>query len=161
MRTIILKSVLALAAVAAVGGSARAEGTTGVGVGGEILLDGSGGIAATYDADKFRIQGIFGFSDIGDTTGVLLAGRGLVPVHSAAMSDFSIGGGLGFISIGEGDNDNFNVVIIEAIGQARAFITSNVSLNFTLGFGVETADGDAITINSEINGSAGFTYFFY
>jgi hypothetical protein len=160
MRNTIIQTVLAVAAVAAIGGSARAEGTTGIGVGAQILSDGNSGVAVTYDADKFRLQGILGFADEGDVTQVRLAGRGFVPVHSGAMSDFSIGGGLGVINTGNGD-DSVNVVLIEALGQARAFITSNVSLDFTLGFGVQTADGDAITIDGEVNGAAGFTYFFY
>ena len=158
---IIVKTVLAAGVLLVLGGTARAGGSTGIGVGGDLLLDGAGGVAVTYDADKFRLQGILGFLDVGDETTVLLAGRGFVPVHSTAMADFSLGGSLGLSRFDPGPGDGVNIVIIEALGQARAFVTSNFSLNFTLGFGVETSDGDAILVDSGINGSAGFTYFFY
>lgn len=155
----VLGTVLALAGTAA----AQEQSTTGFGIGADILLNGPGGVTGTYDAGGFRIQGLIGFENTGGGSDFLIAGRGLVPVHRAAMADFSIGGGLGFELIDpDGAANDTTVVHIEATAQARAFIASNFALNFNLGLGIAVTEGDdPIGVGGFLNGGAGFTYFFY
>jgi hypothetical protein len=173
-QTITLAALLFLAQA----GTASAGGTEGtVGVGAEFAINGAtGGVSMNYDAGNFHVGGFLGFSD-GDganNTNYTLGGRFFYHVGSTAMSDFGIGGTLGFLSLDSnvGMNDErTTLMFIEPSFQIRLFLASNVALSFNAGIviGLVDADGIAVTggpIDSTgvggggITGGAGVHYYF-
>ena len=150
-QTITLATALFLATT----GSASAGGTEGtVGVGAEFALNGlTGGASINYDAGKFHVGGFLGFSD-GDgpnNTNYTLGGRFFYHVASTAMSDFGIGGTLGFFSADGAER--LTLMFLEPSFQIRLFLASNVALSFNAGIviGVVDADGIAVGGGSLIN----------
>ena len=156
-----------------------------LGVGAEYMMNGlSGGASVNYDLGKMHFGGFLGFFDTGDKRGddtkdYTLGGRFYYHVHSTAMSDFGVGGQLGFYSdefvMGAGgDTDRNTYLFIEPGIQLRAFVAANVALSFAVGivFAASDADGIAIGggvigdndrdgIGSSVTGSAGVHYYFF
>lgn len=175
MKTPLLASVFVLA----LAGSAQAGGQEdSVGLGAEFMINGlTGGASLNYDLGDFHVGGFIGFYDApgDDNTDYSIGARFFYHLHSTAMSDFGIGGGLGFFSIddrGAGD-DRRTLLFLEPSFQIRAFVAANVALSFSAGIvlGLVDADGVALTGGSfeflgdeglgGVTGSAGIHYYFF
>ncbi len=146
-------------------GSAEAQegrsGSLGVGIQTMLLQDGPFGPAVIYDAGMFHLEGLFGFADDDATTRFDLGGRFWYHIHSAASADFSLGGGLGVVSIDpEGDAEGTTDIEIDAGAQIRAFLVPNVAVSASLGLAILTGDGDFIAITGDLVGNAGIAYYF-
>jgi hypothetical protein len=153
--------------VAVAATSAYAGGQAGtVGVGAEYEISGVGGLSFNYDGGKFHVGGFFGYAD---PDGYLLdiGGRFFYHLHSTAMADFGIGGGLGIESVpapaagGRRTTD----VYLEPSFQIRLFVASNVALSFTAGISIGLADApDDVVIGGQgigPVGAAGVHYYFF
>lgn len=155
---------LALPLFLAQAASAEAQETRGgnLGVGVHtMLLPDSFGPAVIYDAGAFHIEGLFAFADDDETTRFDLGGRFWYHIHSAASADFSLGGGLGVVSIDPaGDGEGTTDIEIDAGAQIRAFLVPNVAVSASLGLAILTGDGDFIAITGNPVGDAGIAYYF-
>jgi len=163
MKKIMLAAILVFASV----GTASAGGQPGsFGVGAEFQLSGIGGLSANYDAGKFHVGGFIGFFDPSgpNNTTVDIGGRFFFHVASTAMSDFSVGGGLGIQSIYDNPGDpnarRLTNLFIEPSFQIRAFLASNVALSFTAGIEIGTVDASEVNVTGNISGEAGIHYYF-
>lgn len=155
-----------------------------LGVGAEYMMNGlSGGVSVNYDLGKMHFGGFLGYFNNGDemgddTSDYTLGGRFFYHLHSTAMSDFGVGGALGFYSDeernGAGDADRATYLFIEPGVQVRAFVAANVALSFNVGLVFATQDAEGIAIGggeigrgndggigSIITGSAGIHYYFF
>lgn len=160
---------LALAAVSFSAGSALAQGGSGgrgsggnLGIGIHTMLTGSGpfGPAVVYDTGLFHIEGIIGFADNDEATEFDVGGRFWYHINSSQAADFSLGGGLGVVSIDPEVGDGTTDIEIDVGGQVRAFIVPNVALSASLGLAILTGDTDFIALTGDLTGTAGLTYFF-
>ena len=161
MKNIKLAAILVLAA-SGMGGTALAGGQPGsIGVGAELQLSNLGGISVNYDTGKFHVGGFLGFDDPGgaknDTIDV--GARFFYHIASTAMSDFSLGGGLGIQSQNTANGRDTNL-FLEPGFQIRAFIASNVALSFTGGISIGTIDASRVRIIGDFTGTAGVHYYF-
>ena len=157
------KILLAAVFVLASAGTASAGGQPGsIGVGAEFQISGIGGLSANYDAGKFHVGGFLGFFDPagGDNTTVDLGARFFFHVHSTAMPDFSLGGGLGIQSAHNGVGNRTTNLFLEPSFQIRAFLASNVALSFTGGIEIGAVDASEVNITGAISGEAGIHYYF-
>lgn len=162
-------------------GIAHAGGQEGsVGVGAEYQLSGLGGASVNYDAGAFHAGGFFAFYDQSgrNNTVFTLGGRFYYHVHSTAMSDFGVGGGIGLASIpdmltGATGNGSQTFVFVEPGFQIRVFVASNVALSVSGGLMIGTADADAVAVTGQsfsgggalkgvgFTGGAGIHYYFF
>jgi hypothetical protein len=156
-----------------------------MGVGATRTLAGVNGGTFVYDTGAFHIVGLLGFLNIDQPQGqsdfsvFALGGQFLYHVHDTAQSDFSLGGGLTLVTVGDDNNNDITNIDIEGLAQIRAFIVPNVALSASLGLLIVVGDedglvlGDAIVINGpdngqdnaialggQVNASFGMTYFF-
>jgi hypothetical protein len=158
-----MKNTLLIASlVLASSGTALAGGQPGtIGVGAELEISSLGGVSVNYDAGKFHLGGFLGFNDPagGNNDVFAIGGRFFYHIASTAMSDFSLGGGLGIQSVNTGGGRNTNL-FLEPGFQIRAFIVSNVALSFTGGISIGTVDADGVQITGNVNGVAGVHYYF-
>lgn len=157
MKHSILVAIVLLAAT----GSASAGGQPGsIGVGAEYQLSGLGGVSFNYDAGLFHAGGFLGFNDPEDDNNTTfdIGGRFYYHIASTAMSDFSLGGGLGIshFSAGEGTT----VMYLEPGFQIRAFVAANVALSFTAGISIGTFDRSDVVVTGDATGTAGVHYYF-
>jgi hypothetical protein len=141
----------------------RKSGNLGVGV--VAMLGGADvgtvGPAVVYDTGIFHIEGLFGFNDNDTQTRFTVGGRFWYHIHSGQSSDFSLGGGLGVVSVDpEGGGDSTTNVEIDAGAQLRAFIVPNVAVSASLGLGLLTGDTDVIAITGDLVGGLGIVYYF-
>lgn len=138
-------------------------GGASLGLGAEAMLTGPGGAALVYDMGQLRIDGILSFVSANGTN-IGLGGRALWVVHKGANSDFSLGGGLGFInSDPDGPADSTTDLHVDAIAQVRAFLTDNVAVSTSFGFGVAFNDGEEdnrFGFGAQFVSSAGLVYYF-
>lgn len=154
-------AIFTLVATAADEASAQ-EAKTGVGVGVEAMLFQPPGVAVSYDADKFRIDGMLGFFENFGGDQILLGGRVMFPIHASDRADFAVGGGLGFINFDVGGGDSETDFLLEGSAQIRAFLTTNVAMLATFGLGIRVSDGDdPFVISGNQVGSLGILYYFY
>ncbi len=159
---------LALPLLLAQAGSAEAQegragsgGNLGVGIHTMLLPDGPFGPAVIYDTGMFHIEGLFGFADDDATTRFDLGGRFWYHIHSAASADFSLGGGLGVVSIDpEGGGEGTTDIEIDAGAQIRAFLVPNVAVSASLGLAILTGDADFIAITGNLMSDVGIAYYF-
>jgi len=147
-------------------GPALAGGSEGsLGVGAEYQLSGLGGLSANYDLGQFHVGGFFAFSDDDgeDNTDVALGARFYYHVHSTAMSDFGVGGGIGLAFIGDGNpnSDNPTLLYLEPGIQLRAFVVSNVALSLTAGLVLGVVDASGVAITGQPTALAGVHYYFF
>ena len=161
-------SLFALALVMAASGVARAGGQGGsVGLGAEFQLSGFGGLSMNYDAGDFHVGGLLGFYDPDgqDNSTFGVGARFFYHLHSTAMSDFGLGGGLGIVSYPDmdPDMDRHTDVFLEPGFSLRLFLASNVALNFNAGIvlGVGDDRGIAITGGVQANAGVGVHYYFF
>lgn len=156
-RTITLAAVLLLASA----GAAKAGGQEGaIGVGAEFGINGlAGGVSGNYDAGMFHVGGFLAVYDGGgdNDTDYSFGGRFFWHIHKTAMSDFGVGGGLGFFSFDKrGGNDRTSDLFFEPSFQIRAFVASNVALSFTAGIAIGLVDADGFVLGAQgASGSAG------
>ncbi len=147
--------------------AASAQGSSsaglGLGLGVEATLTGLSGAALVYDAGAFRIDGVLGIATQGNTD-FFLAGRFWYVLHTGDNSDFAIGGGLGIEDDDGGGpmgDENDIDLHVEAGAQIRAFITANVALSASGGFGFIVDEGDDfLGFGGQLMGTMGVTYFF-
>jgi hypothetical protein len=198
-RTILTTSLFVFAACFTVS-AAQAQTTTanatvspaasghgrGIGIGAVTMLNGTSGALVTWGSagGGLHADGLFGLHHYRDgngnySTSFALGGRFWYHVHAASFADFSLGGGLGFISWtsnpGNPGSDSRLDLSIEVGGQMRAFIVPNVALLADLGLGATFGNddnimigGQAITGSSEpegvannfVVGTLGIAYFF-
>lgn len=161
------KPLLAASVLLMATATANAGGSPGsIGVGAEYDLFGIGGASVVYDQGDFHAGGFVGFSDgdtPGDDTEITIGGQFYYHVHSTAMSDFGVGGSIGFVH--EDDptpmNDDFTGFYIDLGAQIRAFVTSNVALSFGVGLGIATADADGVILTADPVAIGGVHYYFF
>jgi hypothetical protein len=169
---IMLATILVLATTA----PALAGGKEGsIGAGAEFGLNGlTGGASANYDAGKFHFGGFLGFFDGGDDddTDYTFGARFYYHVHESSLSDFGVGGAIGFYS-----QDNMaplerdTLLFFEPGVQIRAFLSNNVALSFTTGISFALVDADGAKIGGTdfslfgagagFNAIAGVHYYFF
>ena len=110
--------------------------------------------------------GFLGFSDPAgaNNTTVDIGGRFFFHVASTAMSDFSVGGGLGIESAYDNPGNPMSArhtdLYIEPSFQIRMLIVSNVALSFTGGISIGTVDASEVNITGDVSGQAGLHYYF-
>ena len=163
MKNTLLIATLVVASFAASSGTALAGGLPGtIGVGAEFEISDLGGVSVNYDAGRFHLGGFLGFNDpAGDRNDVFeIGGRFFYHIASTAMSDFSLGGGLGIGSQNTAGGRNTNL-FLEPGFQIRAFIVSNVALSFTGGISIGTIDASDVVITGDVEGFAGIHYYFF
>lgn len=163
MRKNILLAMIVVLAATAPALAGGVEGT--IGVGAEVGLNGeTGGASVNYDAGKFHVGGFIGFDDDGgnDDTDYTFGARFYYHVHETTMSDFGVGGMIGFYSE---DNvapvDRDTRLYFEPGIQIRAFLSNNVALSFTTGLSFGLADGDGASITGQITALGGVHYYFF
>jgi hypothetical protein len=143
----------------------------GIGVTG-MLLGGPAGISLAFDGGPWHVDSMLGLIKPGSgvRANFALGGRFWYHLHSTANADFSVGGGLGYIRIGNrAPAAATNGIFIEAGGQIRLFLASNVALSGTLGLSIATADFEAYGLGGQSVSDGtlgGFTglglhYYFY
>ena len=157
------KTILAALLVVGSAGTASAGGQPGsIGVGGEIQLSGLRGLSMNYDTGVFHTGGFIGFQDEAgpDNAQFDIGGRFFYHIASTAMSDFSIGGGLGirFAQVGADNSDT--LLFLEPSFQIRTFLASNVALSFTGGISIGAVDASEVRIDADLLGTAGVHYYF-
>ncbi len=176
-------SLLAVIAIAALGAQAEAGGSANsFGVGAEYQLSGLGGASMNYDAGAFHVGPVLSYYDPpGPSNYVLeLGGRFFYHIHSTAMSDFGLGGGLGIASVPAGamamNTNRQTYVFLEPAFQIRLFIASNVALSFTAGITIGVVDASGVGFTGQgvssgvfvvggnavgFSGGAGVHYYFF
>jgi hypothetical protein len=157
-------AVFFLVATAATEASAEdgAAAKTGIGVGVEALLLTPPGVAVSYDADTWRLDGMVAFFENTGGEQIVFGGRVMFPIHASDRADFSVGGGLGLVNRDGGGGDNENDFHIEGSSQIRAFLTPNVAVVTSLGLGIVLTDGDdPFVVSGDLFGSVGVLYYFY
>jgi len=174
----------AILLVAGLGGAARAQtapppaapppsGGNGLGVGAAYFLSGIGGAQVDYDTAMWDVEALLGFADRStdnnnsSQTDIQFGVRGWYHLHHGASSDFSVGGGVGLDHLTGGGGPNRTAVLIDPGVRARAFITSNVSVQAVLGLAISVGDNLGGSENSGVGLGAqslfgfGFTYYFH
>lgn len=159
--------LLAMLLVLATTGPAFAGGKEGtIGVGAEYGLNGqTGGGSVNYDAGMFHVGGFLGFHDAGGTndTDYTFGARFYYHLHDTTMSDFGVGGMIGFYSADRGVvfPERQSLLYFEPGIQIRAFISNNVALSFTAGISFGLADADGANINGQLMALGGVHYYFF
>ncbi|HEY8923450.1 MAG TPA: hypothetical protein VIU64_03655 [Polyangia bacterium] len=151
------------------------SGGNGIGVGAAYFLSGIGGAQVDYDTAMWDIEALLGFADRSTGNGnndnsqtdIQVGVRGWYHLHHGASSDFSVGGGVGFDHLTGGGGPNQTGVFIDPGVRARAFITSNVSVQAVLGLAISVGDNLGGQENKGVGLGAqslfgfGFTYYFH
>ena len=145
--------------------AASATHGTGLGLGVAAMLRGPAGISVAYDAGAWHLDSMLGlaknnFGGVPENRPVFgLGARFWFHVHRAANADFSVGGGLGFIH--NGPAGNTDTLSVEAGGQLRAFIVSNVAISVSAGLGIDALDRSGFGLGGQFIGDAAIHYYFY
>jgi len=129
---------------------------------GTLFGGGPAGVSGVYDAGMFHFEGMLFFMDPGgsaDTT-LGLGGRFWYHLSASSAADFSIGGGLGYVSQDAPGPGKADIVFIDLGAQIRAFVVSNVALSATLGLSIRAADGDGFVFGGQPVGALGIHYYF-
>jgi hypothetical protein len=150
------------APVTTTGTGAGRGGSFGVGVIAPLVI-GFPGISGVFDGAAWHIEGLIGLQKAnggapGGRVSVDVGGRFWFHIHSTSNSDFSVGGGLTYLHLGPPDTDT---LLIDAGGQMRAFVTTNVALSVTLGLGIATIDYNNLALGGNLIGAAGVHYYFF
>jgi hypothetical protein len=175
---------LAHAETSTVASGATSGHGRGIGLGAVTMLNGTSGALITWGSSKgqFHLDGLFGLHRYGGggaaSTSFTMGGRFWYHLHAASFADFSVGGGVGFISWtanpGTPASDSRLDVSLEVGGQIRAFIVPNVALLADLGLGATFGNNDDILFGSQaitgsgsplgggdfVRGTLGIAYFF-
>jgi hypothetical protein len=145
----------------------------GVGVTGMMLGASPAGLSLAYDGGPWHVDTMLGLNkpNANLRANFALGARFWYHLHSTTNSDFSVGAGLGYLRVGNRPPavPAATGIFIEAGGQIRAYLTSNVALSGTLGISIATADFEAYGIGGQslagetLGGMAGvgLHYYFY
>jgi hypothetical protein len=168
--------------VSASGGMEASGRAAGIGVGAESFLAGStvfgdlgfigdffptSAASVVYDATAWRVHGLIGMDSAGDTD-FLLGGKFFYNLHTGTAADFAVGGGLGLLLDGDGDNgmgdDDSVHILLEGGVQLRAFVVPNVAIGAMAGLGFVIYDednaDDFFFLGGQVLGNVGIWYFF-
>jgi hypothetical protein len=150
-------------------------------VGAAAFVSGVAGPDVVYDFGVWHIEGLLGFSRFDANGGpnppaVTIFDFGVSAwyhLNVGDSSDFSLGGGLGFINASTNmGGGSANATVLEPGAQVRAFITPNVALSARLGlsfifgdsFGNPFSPGggtqEGIFFGGQFMGGFGFNYYF-
>jgi hypothetical protein len=166
------KLMLASLFVLAATGPALAGGKEGtVGIGAEFGLangfgeepgSGLGGASMNYDASVFHVGGFLGFRDGpgNDDTDYTFGARFYYHLHETTMSDFGVGGMLGFFSL-DVDPERETLLFFEPGIQIRAFVANNVALSFSTGISFGLVDANGATVGGQLVAQGGVHYYFF
>jgi hypothetical protein len=157
--------------------AASADENTGFGVGAESFLTSAylpfgaapGVATLTYDASVYRLSGMLTMVSFEDGYTYLgVGGRFYYPLHKRHDSDFSVGGGAFVLNTDPDTGESDTSLHLEMGIQIRAFLTTNVALTATGGFGIILAEEDGPEPDrsvfgtvGQLVGSLGISYFFY
>jgi hypothetical protein len=146
------------------GGVAGGAGQ-GFGVGPATMLgsaDGLGlvGPGIVYDTAVFHIEALIAFARSDANTNLGIGGRFWYHLHRSERADFSLGGGLGLLSLDSDPGDSAMVFDLEGGGEVRLWLVENVSLSAALGLVVLAGDGDGVDLVGDLTGAGALTYFF-
>ena len=177
------KTTLFVALLLAAGGVAHAGGQSGsFGVGVEGDLNGLGGLSASYDGGKFDADAFLGYVHFDEGGGMStslteVGGRFFYHLHSTAMSDFGVGGGLALASVPGGMGAARSTpIFLEPGFQIRLFLASNVALSFMGGLSIALGDARVTQLAGQslgnsaldfgggivaLSGVAGVHYYFF
>ncbi|HVZ71262.1 MAG TPA: hypothetical protein VHJ20_02710 [Polyangia bacterium] len=164
------------------GETARTHGATragaGLGVGAAAFVSGMGGPEVVYDFGAFHVEGLFGFDHrtVGggpnppSVTTFDLGASGWYHLHAGDRSDFSVGGGLGFMIASPSQGNSANAIVLEPGVEARVFLTDNfalsgrLALDFVFGDAVNAPPLGGMSEHTSLAGQIvtgfGFTYYF-
>ncbi|HEY0708326.1 MAG TPA: hypothetical protein VGG33_16085 [Polyangia bacterium] len=118
------------------------------------------GLNLVFDGGMWHADAIAALSGNGASTASLGA-HGWFHVREGAMSDFSVGGGLGWFRYNpEGPGEGASGVGIDIGFMIRAFVTANVAVGATGGLQVLSGDFDGFSLSGQPVGAFSFTYFF-
>jgi hypothetical protein len=157
--------------------SSSSSSGAGLGVGAAAFVSGMAGPQVVYDAGPWHAEGLLGFEHHTDQgmaalshTSFDVGVSGWYHLHVGDSSDFSVGGGMGFMVSSPSTGNSATAVVIEPGVQARAFLTSNFALHARMGLGFVFGDnitefglggvGPRQVLSGEITSLFGFTYFF-
>ena len=181
----IRKVVVCLGALLVTVGAARSAGAqtpppppppsggNGIGLGASAFLSGLAGVQVDYDTYAWDVEGLFAFADRDTGNNMsrtyLQAGvRGWFHLHHGSSSDFSVGGGLGFLNASGGGMNSATTTLIEPGVRARVFVTPNVAVHAMLGLSIEVGDNNGganyntgVALIGQPLFGLGFTYFFH
>jgi hypothetical protein len=147
-------------------------GGAGIGVGAAAFLSGIAGPEVVYDQPRFHVEGLLGFrsekpgpgGNPATITTFQVGARGWYHLSRGFNSDFSIGGGVGIVTLsGGGASDT--ATTIEPGFQARVFLTPNFGLHATGGLSFTFGDNTngvvkGVALSPQFTGGFGFAYFF-
>lgn len=158
--------VLAATGPALAGGK---EGTIGIGaefgLASEPPVGPMGGASLNYDASVFHVGGFLGFQDGGgaNDTDYSFGARFYYHLHETTMSDFGLGGTIGFVSVDDRNSapERQTRLYFEPGLQIRAFISNNVALSFTAGISFGLVDADGGTVGGQPVALGGVHYYFF
>jgi hypothetical protein len=154
------------------------SGGAGLGVGAAAFVSGLAGPQVVYDFGAFHAEGLFGFDHRNGggnpaiTTNTFDLGlSGWYHLHVGDSSDFSAGGGLGFLVSSPSMGNSTNVIVLEPGVQMRAFVTQNVAIHARLGLSLIFGDrnvgfpgaqniSESFGIGGQLLSAFGFTYYF-
>jgi hypothetical protein len=153
------------------------SGGNGLGIGVAAFVSGLAGPQVVYDFGIWHIEAILGF-DRRDGGGAMpptittfnFGVSAWYHLNIGESSDFSLGGGFGFINQSSSPGGSNNATVLEPGAQIRVFLTPNVALHARLGvsmvFGDNVGGNDAITgmsphisLGAYPAGGFGLTYF--
>jgi hypothetical protein len=137
-------------------------GTLGVGIIAPLIV-GFPGVSAVFDGAAWHIEGLLGLQKPNGSgpparVSIDVGGRFWFHIHATSNSDFSVGGGLTYLHVGSQDTDS---LLIDAGGQMRAFVTTNVAVSVTMGLGIATIDYNNLLVGGGLFGAAGIHYYFF
>jgi hypothetical protein len=148
-------------------------GGAGLGVGASIFFSGLAGAEVVYDQPVWHIEGLLAFQSAKGggmnpprVTTFDVGVSGWYHLHTGAASDFSLGGGVGFVSQ-SGGGTSLSQVVLEPGAEIRAFVTANVAVAARLGLAMVFGDtinnsnaNTTILLGAQPVGAIGLTYFF-
>ena len=145
----------------------------GLGIGAAAFVSGLAGPQVAYDFGVWHVEGLLGFDhrDIGGApnppgqTTFDFGVSGWYHLHVGENSDFSVGGGFGFVNLSRSPGGSANATVLEPGIQVRAFITPNVALHGRVGISFVFGDDTGILtphvgLGGELVNGFGFTYYF-
>lgn len=151
--------------------SAGSPAAGSFGVGASAFLSGIAGPHVVYDLGGWHIEGLLAFTNFRgggpNTPRQTLFDVGVSAwwhLHQGSSTDFSLGGGVGFISL-SGDGDGTSAVAFEPGVLVRWFATPNLALHGRVGLSMVFGDNvggvnEAVSLGAHLVNSFGFTYFF-
>jgi hypothetical protein len=169
-KKLMLASIFVLAATgpALAGGK---EGTVGIGAEFGLVSDvgrgpgaGVGGASMNYDASVFHVGGFLGFRDGGgnNDTDYTFGARFYYHLHETTMSDFGVGGMLGFYSLDDTNApERQTLLYLEPGIQIRAFVANNVALSFSTGISFGLVDANGASVGGQFVAQGGVHYYFF